>query len=256
MLTVCTGRSYVGKVQPWHTHWLWWKVCWILSDPLLVHNDCYDHELFRCNLEWFFVGGGEQQRDAESWLWSDGSLCEHYPADGYQQAWWSDRWVVFSLLLTPESLTRRLQYDCDKIRRRWLCQCTRATICVLLSLFAVKWLSQFNCAQIRLTSPLTLHNFIALRQEVSEISAVENLCSSKKWTKIHLNSLRSATYQYLWLCQISSCSAKRWTRKAQQKFFTPFSISAPHGDPLGQSSSVAALMYRKDRTTKVPNVPF
>jgi len=32
-------------------------------------------------------------------------------------------------------------------------------------------------------------------------------------------------------CQISSCSVKRRTRKALQKFFTPLSILATQGDP-------------------------
>jgi len=44
-----------------------------------------------------------------------------------------------------------------------------------------------------LTRPLTTQNFVAIRQEVSEIYAVENLCSPKKWAKVHQNRLRPAT---------------------------------------------------------------
>jgi len=44
-------------------------------------------------------------------------------------------------------------------------------------------------------------------------------------------------------------------KSATNFFYALQYFGAPRG-PLGQSSSVAALMYRKDRTTKVPNVPF
>jgi len=58
-------------------------------------------------------------------------------------------------------------------------------------------------------------------------------------------------------CQMSLHSAKRWTRKALQNFFTPFSILAFQRNHLGQSSPISALMYNKDQTINVPNfIPF
>jgi len=39
---------------------------------------------------------------------------------------------------------------------------------------------------------LTMQNFVAIQQEVSEIYAIKNLCSPKKWAKIHQNHLRPA----------------------------------------------------------------
>jgi len=42
----------------------------------------------------------------------------------------------------------------------------------------------------RLTRPLTLPNFVRLRREVCEISAVENLLSPETWTEVHQNPLK------------------------------------------------------------------
>jgi len=41
---------------------------------------------------------------------------------------------------------------------------------------------------------VTIQNFVvlAIQQEMSEISAIENLCFPKKWAKIHQNRLRPA----------------------------------------------------------------
>ena len=36
-----------------------------------------------------------------------------------------------------------------------------------------------------LARPLIMQNFVAIRQEVSKISAIENLCFQKKWARIH-----------------------------------------------------------------------
>ena len=46
-------------------------------------------------------------------------------------------------------------------------------------------------------------------------------------------------------------------RERRYNFFTPFTILAPQDDPVSQSSLTSAMMYRKARTTNVPNfVPF
>jgi len=48
-----------------------------------------------------------------------------------------------------------------------------------------------------------------------------------------------------------------WEKSVTKFFFTPWSILAPQGNPLGQSSPIMVLMYSKTRTTNVPNlVPF
>jgi len=68
-----------------------------------------------------------------------------------------------------------------------------------------------------LARPLTTTNFVALRQEVCKISAVENLCYSKKWTKVHQTRRWPATHKCLLSCEVSSCLL-RCTRKALQIF--------------------------------------
>jgi len=80
----------------------------------------------------------------------------------------------------------------------------------------------------QLARPLTMPNFVALRQEVCEISAVENFCFPKKWTKFRQNPLKPVTHRCPSSCQISSRSVKWCTRKALQ-FFTHFSVLAPQG---------------------------
>jgi len=42
---------------------------------------------------------------------------------------------------------------------------------------------------------LTVQNFVAIWQEVSEISTINNLCSTKKWTKVHQNFSGDAAHQ-------------------------------------------------------------
>jgi len=44
-----------------------------------------------------------------------------------------------------------------------------------------------------LARPLTVQNFVTIRQELSEISAIENLCSPKVLAKLHQNFLGDAT---------------------------------------------------------------
>jgi len=41
-----------------------------------------------------------------------------------------------------------------------------------------------------LAKPLTMQNFVAIGWEMPEIYVIENLCSPKKWAKIHQNQLR------------------------------------------------------------------
>ena len=84
-----------------------------------------------------------------------------------------------------------------------------------------------NWKKCWLARPLMVPNFVALRQEVCEISNVKNFCSPEKWTKVHQNRLRPATHKCPSLCQISSSSAKQCTRKVLQNFLTPFSILVP-----------------------------
>jgi len=45
-------------------------------------------------------------------------------------------------------------------------------------------------------SARTYAKFVTLWQEVCEISAVNSLCSLKKWTKVHQNPLGFGTHQY------------------------------------------------------------
>ena len=71
-------------------------------------------------------------------------------------------------------------------------------------------------------------------------------------TKVHQNPLRPAMHQCPSLCQILSRCVKRCTRKALH-FYTIQCIGT-QGDPLGQSSSISALMNSKTRTTKVPHL--
>jgi len=89
----------------------------------------------------------------------------------------------------------------------------------------------------RLARSLMLPNFVVLRQEMCKISAVKNLCSRKsgpKFTKIGDSLLYT---QCPSPCQISSCSAKRCTRKALP-FFTSFTILAPQGTPWSKFNNL------------------
>jgi len=54
------------------------------------------------------------------------------------------------------------------------------------------------------TKPPTMQNFVAISKKMPEISAIKNLCSQKKWAKVHQKILGDATPQDLPSCQISS----------------------------------------------------
>jgi len=104
--------------------------------------------------------------------------------------------------------------------------------------------SGYKCPLAR---PLTLPNFVTLRQNVCEISAAENFrfrISAPKFSKIVDDLLRTNASRHAKFCLRS---AKRYMKKALQNISTPFSrpILACHGDLLGQSSSLLALMYGK-----------
>jgi len=43
------------------------------------------------------------------------------------------------------------------------------------------------------TKPPTMQKFVAISKKMPEISAIENLCFPKKWTKVHQNFLGDAT---------------------------------------------------------------
>ena len=98
--------------------------------------------------------------------------------------------------------------------------------------------SEKKCSLAR---PITVQNLVAIRQLVSNISAIENLCSPK-WAKVHQNRLRPATPKAPPSCQISSRSVKPPWRKALQNF-TPFNILALQGNLLGQRSPVWVVGY-------------
>jgi len=57
--------------------------------------------------------------------------------------------------------------------------------------------SQNSENKSRLARPVNLPIFVTLWQTVCEISAVENLCSSIKWTKVQQNRLRPANERTL-----------------------------------------------------------
>ena len=124
-----------------------------------------------------------------------------------------------------------------------------------------------------LSGPLTMQNIVAIRQEVSEISAIENLCFPKKWTKVHqiffLGMLLTEVPNQPKFCHNRLKKfgryprSKKWAKiyqnrlscyplkphimpnfikigettleKSVTNFFTPFNILAPVRDPLGQS---------------------
>jgi len=44
-----------------------------------------------------------------------------------------------------------------------------------------------SMVEMSIGQTLTVPNFVSVRQEVSEISAIENLCSPKKWTKVNVD---------------------------------------------------------------------
>jgi len=59
------------------------------------------------------------------------------------------------------------------------------TACMSSHMVSPKQSSRNSGNKFRLTSPLTLPNFVALRREVCEISVMEKFCSSEKWAKVH-----------------------------------------------------------------------
>jgi len=94
-----------------------------------------------------------------------------------------------------------------------------------------------------LARPPTVQNFVAIRQEVSEISAIENLCSPKKWAKIHQNRLRPATLKSP--PHHAKFHRDWWNHLGEKRynFFTPFNILAPQRDTLIQRSPVCMVGY-------------
>jgi len=104
----------------------------------------------------------------------------------------------------------------------------------------------------RLARPLTMPNFVILLQKMSEIPAIENLCSWKsgpKFTKIWDDLLRTNAPYF-------ARSVKRCTRKALQ-FFYILKYFGALGDSLGQSSLIWVVLYSKAPSIKLPNfIPF
>ena len=102
----------------------------------------------------------------------------------------------------------------------------------------------------------TLPNFGSPTRSVRDIRCRKFLLPEKQ-AKVHQNPLRPATHHCPSLCQISSRSAKRCRayEKSITIFFTPFTILAPQGDIMGQSSPISKFrpMYSKARTTNVSN---
>jgi len=110
--------------------------------------------------------------------------------------------------------------------------------------------SQNSRSKCRLAGPVTPPNFIALRQEVC---AVE-IFFSHKVDQVYQNRLRPAAHRCPSLCQISSRSAKRCTRKVLQIFIL-FSILLRHGDQwakVHQSSRIENL----NNTLNATNVQY
>ena len=69
----------------------------------------------------------------------------------------------------------------------------------------------------RLARPQTMPNFVTMRQKMSEISAVENLCS-RKWTKVHQNPLGFGTHQYRNATEFGSTPTKMLEISAVKNF--------------------------------------
>jgi len=83
-----------------------------------------------------------------------------------------------------------------------------------------------------LARSLTVQNFVAIGQEMSEISAIKNFCSPKKWAKIQRNRLRPATPK---APHHAKFHRDRWNHLGEKlyKIFTPFNSLALQGTPLG-----------------------
>ena len=86
------------------------------------------------------------------------------------------------------------------------------------------------------------NDFVAIQQEVSNISTIKNLWFPKKWAKIHQNCLRPDTP---YNCHHAKFHRDRWTtlEKSYKNFFTPFNILAPQRNLLGQRSPVWVVVY-------------
>jgi len=82
-----------------------------------------------------------------------------------------------------------------------------------------------------LARPLTLPNFATLQKAVCEISNV----APGKWTKVRQNPLRSAMHHAPISAKFHNARPNDEREKRCKIFFTPFSILAPQGDPMGQS---------------------
>jgi len=65
---------------------------------------------------------------------------------------------------------------------------------------------------------------------VSEISAVENLCFPQKWTKVHQNPLKSATYQLLHCAKFHRARPND-VRKKRYNFLHPSIFWRPREPP-------------------------
>jgi len=105
-----------------------------------------------------------------------------------------------------------------------------------------------------LARPIMVPNFVTLRKEMCEISAVkiENFCSQKSgpnFTKIAHDLLRTNA------CHRAKFYGARpnGLQEKRYKFFTPFTILAPQG----QSSPAWVIMYSKVLSINLPKlVPF
>jgi len=104
-----------------------------------------------------------------------------------------------------------------------------------------------NKWQCQLARPLLVPNFVVLWQEESMRDVrCGKFVLPEKWTKVQQNPLKSVTHQCLYLCQISSRSAKRCMRKALQFFYT---FGAPGGPgskftDLGTGVQQGCLKFR------------
>jgi len=95
-----------------------------------------------------------------------------------------------------------------------------------------------------LTRPLTTPNFVAVRQEVFEISAIEYLCSPKEWTKISPKLLKTC-YPLKppvmpYFIQIGDTTLEKSVTKV---FFYTLQYFGSPGVPLGQRSPVWVVGY-------------
>jgi len=105
--------------------------------------------------------------------------------------------------------------------------------------------------KFRMASPLTLPNFVALRQECARYRPSKIYATGKvdQSSSKSLNKL-SATHQCPSLCEISSRSARNVRGKSYR--FLHLSVCWRPRGPLLQSLPISAVMYSNARTTNVP----